>query len=67
MPFAEKVTTVVYGLILVTVNGYVIDMYLSGSQQSVQLFILSKKYAEIQHPRPSSPGRDREVLLATIH
>ena len=47
MPFAEKVTTVVYGLILVTVNGHVIDMYLSGSQQSVQLFILSKKYAEI--------------------
>ncbi|MBR1706582.1 MAG: YitT family protein [Bacteroidales bacterium] len=47
MPFSEKVTTVVYGLILVTVNGYVIDMYLSGSKQSVQLFILSKKYAEI--------------------
>ena len=47
MPFAEKVTTAVYGLILVTVNGYVIDMYLSGSRQSVQLFILSKHYAEI--------------------
>jgi len=29
------------------VNGKVVDMYLSGSQQSVQLFILSKKYAEI--------------------
>ena len=47
MPFAEKVTTVIYGLILVTVNGKVIDSYLSGSQQSVQLFILSKHYAEI--------------------
>ena len=47
MPFSEKVTTVIYGLILVTVNGRVIDMYLSGSQQSVQLFILSKKFAEI--------------------
>ena len=47
MPFAEKVTTVIYGLILVTVNSYVIDMYLSGSQQSVQLFILSKEYAAI--------------------
>ncbi len=47
MPFSEKVTTVIYGLILVTVNGRVIDAYLSGSQQSVQLFILSKKYAEI--------------------
>ena len=47
MPFADKVTTVVYGLILVTVNGKVVDLYLSGSQQSVQLFILSQKYAEI--------------------
>ena len=47
MPFAEKVTTVIYGLILVTVNGRVIDSYLSGSQQSVPLFILSKHYAEI--------------------
>ena len=47
MPFAEKVTTVIYGLILVTVCGKVIDSYLSGSQQSVQLFILSKHYREI--------------------
>ena len=47
MPFAEKVTTVIYGLILVTVNSRVVDNYLSGSQQSIQLFILSKKYKEI--------------------
>ena len=47
IPFVEKVTTAVYGLILVTVNGNVIDMYMSGSRQSVQLFILSKHFAEI--------------------
>ena len=47
MPFAEKITTVVYGLILVTVNSYVLDMYISGSQQSVQLFILSQHYDQI--------------------
>ena len=47
MPFAEKVTTVLYGLILVTVNSYVLDLYISGSQQSVQLFILSKEYEKI--------------------
>ena len=47
MPFAEKVTTVLYGFILVTVNSYVLDMYISGSQQSVQLFILSKEYEKI--------------------
>jgi len=38
---------VVYGLILVTVNSYVMDMYINGQQQSVQLFILSKKYDKI--------------------
>ncbi|MCR5017551.1 MAG: YitT family protein [Bacteroidales bacterium] len=46
MPFAEKVTTVVYGLILVTVNSYVLDMYISGSKQSVQLFILSQEHSD---------------------
>ncbi|MBP5374066.1 MAG: YitT family protein [Bacteroidales bacterium] len=47
MPFADKITTVVYGLILVTVNSYVLDMYISGSRQSVQLFILSKEYEKL--------------------
>ena len=47
LPWAEKFTTVVYGLLLVTVNSYVIDLYLAGSQQSVQVFILSRKYTEI--------------------
>ena len=36
-----------YGLILITVSGYAVDLYLSGSKQSVQVFIFSKKYAEI--------------------
>lgn len=47
MPFAEKFTTSVYGLILITICSTVLDLYLSGSRQSVQLFILSKKYEEI--------------------
>ena len=45
--WAEKFTTVIYGLMLVTINGQVIDMYLSGSRQSVQLFILSQEYERI--------------------
>lgn len=45
--WADKITTVVYGLIVVTVNSYVVDLYLAGSHQSVQLFVLSKKYGEI--------------------
>ena len=47
MPFYEKLLTVVYGLILVTVNSHVLDLYISGSRQSVQLFILSQEYEKI--------------------
>lgn len=50
VPFAEKITTVVYGLILVTINGYVIDLYLAGSKQSVQLFIMSSQYEKSRMP-----------------
>ena len=45
--WADKFTTVIYGLMLVTINGQVVDMYLSGSRQSVQLFILSQEYVKI--------------------
>ena len=47
VPFTEKVVTVVYGLILITICSTVLDIYLSGSKQSVQVFILSHKYEEI--------------------
>ena len=47
VPFTEKIVTVVYGLILITICSTVLDMYLAGSKQSVQLFILSHKYEEI--------------------
>lgn len=47
LPFTEKIITVVYGLILIMVNSTVLDLFLQGSKQSVQLFILSKKYEEI--------------------
>lgn len=47
LPFAEKLAVVVYGLIQVTVSGYAVDMYLSGSKQSVQAFIFTKKVKEI--------------------
>lgn len=47
MPWADKITTVVYGFILIIVMTTVLDLYLSGSKQSVQLFILSPKYEQI--------------------
>ncbi len=47
IPFDIKFSIAVYGMIIVTVNGYVVDLYLAGSKQSVQLFILSRHFAEI--------------------
>ena len=64
VPFAEKITTVVYGLILITVNGYVVDLYLSGSKQSVQLFIMSRKYKEIADAITKDIHRGVTVLPA---
>lgn len=45
--FSEKLAIVVYGLIQVTVSGYAVDLYLSGSKQSVQAFIFTKKSEEM--------------------
>ena len=47
LPLTEKLAVVVYGLIQVTVSGYAIDMYLSGTKQSVQAFIFTKKVQEM--------------------
>ena len=47
LPFVDKFITAVYGMIIVTVCGNVADIYLAGSKQSVQLFILSHEYEEI--------------------
>lgn len=47
MQFTEKLTTIVYAFILVSITGFVLDMTISGMKQSVQVFILSKKHDEI--------------------
>lgn len=47
LQFSDKLAIVVYGLIQVTVSGYAIDLYLSGSKQSVQVFIFTKKVSEM--------------------
>lgn len=47
LPFTDKITTVVYGFILITVMSTVVDMVVAGSKRSVQVFILSPKYEEI--------------------
>ena len=47
MPLVDKVITVVYGLILIAVMTSVLDIYMAGSKQSVQLFVFSKKYDQL--------------------
>ena len=47
MEFPDKLATIVYGLIQVTVCGYAVDLYISGSKQSVQVFIFTKKVEEM--------------------
>ena len=47
LPYPEKIAIVVYGLMQVTVCGYAIDLYISGSKQSVQVFIFTKKVTEM--------------------
>lgn len=47
IPYPEKVAIVVYGLMQVTVCGYSIDLYISGSKQSVQAFIFTKKVEDM--------------------
>ena len=47
IPFSEKLAIVVYGLMQVTVCGYAIDLYISGSKQSVQVFIFTRKVEEM--------------------
>ena len=62
MPWPDKVTTVVYGFILITIVSTVLDLYLSGSRQSVQIFILSPKHAQIADAITSDLHRGVTVL-----
>lgn len=44
---APKIALVIFGLMQVAVCGFAIDMYISGSKQSVQVFIFTKKVEEM--------------------
>lgn len=43
----QSLEKIIYGLIIIAVLYYVVDMVISGSRQSVQFFIFSNKYEEI--------------------
>lgn len=62
--FSEKLAVVVYGLIMVTVSGYAIDLYLAGSKQSVQVFISTKNVEEMADAITMEMKRGVTVLPA---
>ena len=45
--FSDKLAKCIYGFILITVCGYTVDLFIAGTQQSVQAFIFSVKAEEI--------------------
>lgn len=47
LPFVERVAQLMYGYITMVSTSYVIDLYLNGRKQSLQVFIFSKSYAAI--------------------
>ncbi len=47
MTIVNRIETIVYGYVAMAVTAYSIDAVLSGSKQSVQIFIFSTKYSEI--------------------
>ncbi|MGD9977349.1 MAG: YitT family protein [Bacteroidales bacterium] len=44
---AKRIETIVYGYVAMAITAYSLDAVLSGSKQSVQVFIFSKRYGEI--------------------
>lgn len=64
MSWGEKIAVVTYGFVLIACCSYTVDLYLSGSKQSVQIFIFSKKYADIADQISEGMHRGVSVLDA---
>ena len=62
LPFVDKFITAVYGMIIVTVCGNVADLYLAGSKQSVQIFIMSHHHEAIADMRARDFQRGVTIL-----
>ena len=62
LPFATKISNVVYGLLMVYLTSTCIDLYLSGARQSNQLLILSSRYEQIADMITHDMHREVTVL-----
>ncbi len=61
----QDITKVIYGYVQLGVMSFALDWILSGSKQSVQIFIFSKKYDEIADKITTEAHRGVSVLNAT--
>ena len=59
-----RFATVLYGYMLITACSYTIDLFVSGTKQSLQVFIFSKKYGEIADAIISDIGRGVTLIDA---
>ncbi len=55
--WGERFATILYGYILIGACSYSVDMFISGTKQSLQIFIFSKKYAELADAITTTTGR----------
>jgi uncharacterized membrane-anchored protein YitT (DUF2179 family) len=61
----KRIETIVYGYVSMAVTAYAIDAVLSGSRQSVQMFIFSKKYIQIADSITNQMNRGVTVIDGT--
>lgn len=61
----EDISTIVYGYVEMGVAAYTIDMMISGSKQSAQLFIISKKFEDVAARLSEETGRGISLLDST--
>ncbi|HPD94261.1 MAG TPA: YitT family protein [Tenuifilaceae bacterium] len=59
---AKRIETIVYGYVTMAITAYALDAVLSGSKQSLQVFIFSKKYEEIANRITSEIKRGVTVI-----
>jgi len=58
----ERLQIIVYGYVAMAITAYAIDAVLSGSRQSVQVFVFSKSYGDIADRVTKELGRGVTVI-----
>lgn len=59
-----RIATILYGYILIMACSFTIDLFVSGTKQSLQVFIFSRKYGEIADAIISDIGRGVTLINA---